>query len=443
MSAARRPHIVYVFTDQQSASAMSAAGGQHLHTPAMDAIAARGVRFGCAYTSFPLCVPARTSMFTGRMPHEAGVLDNYPRGNTGVPFPMLGRLMADAGYACHYVGKWHITPVAEGDTRSHGFERVVFGGGYGGLDSAKTDAALAFIRRQHDEPFFLVVSYNNPHDCCELSRGDALRMGALPPPPGAGELPPLPANFAVPEGEPDCIRELQRRYPRYLVAADWDERRAREYLWGYYRLTEMVDAEVGRLLEGLEDAGLADDTIVVFSSDHGDGGAAHHWNQKWVLYDESVRVPLIFAGAGIGAQGRTERTPVSATLDLMPTILDLAGVAVPDGCRGRSLRPVLDGDESARPREFVAAETALGNLDGGAAEEMVRGRMIRTERFKYSAFEAGSPREQLVDVQTDPGEMVNLAANPTHREVLARHRELLREWCARTGDGFTLPGGRG
>jgi arylsulfatase A-like enzyme len=432
-----RPNILYIFTDQQSATAMSGAGNGHLHTPAMDRLAAEGVRFDNSYTAFPLCVPARTSMFTGRMPHEAGICDNHPERHAGLPFPMLGRLMADAGYACHYVGKWHIPSVPESDRAAHGFDDVVFGGGYGGLDSEKTEAALAYLRRPPPEPVFLVVSYNNPHDCCELSRGEDLRMGTIPPPPGINDLPPLPANFDVPEGEPECIRAFQRKHPRSLLANRWDERKTREYVWGYYRLVEMVDAEIGRLLEGLKEAGLDQDTAVIFSSDHGDGGGAHRWNQKWSLYDESARVPFIMAGAGTGAPGRTVATPVSATLDLMPTILDLAGIPMPEDCLGRSLGPVLEGRALMPPRQFVACETGLGNLAGDGGD-MVQGRMIRTERYKYSGFDAGTRREQLVDMQEDPGEMINLVDDPGHADVLQAHRDHLRRWCVETHDDFGL-----
>jgi arylsulfatase A-like enzyme len=175
-----RPHVLYIMTDQQSADAMSCAGNEHLYTPALDRLASRGVRFDCAYTAFPLCVPARTAMLTGRMPHEAGVFDNAPKRHTGLPFTMLGRMMTDAGYRSHYIGKWHIPSVAESDLNTHGFDEVVFGGGYGDLDCKKSAEAVEFLGQPHNRPFFLVVSYNNPHDCCELSRGDDLRMETDP-----------------------------------------------------------------------------------------------------------------------------------------------------------------------------------------------------------------------------------------------------------------------
>ena len=431
----RRPNILYIFTDQQSATAMSCAGNPHLRTPCLDRIASQGVRFDCAYTSFPLCVPARTSMFTGRMAHECGVVDNRPTHDTGLPFDMLGRLLADNGYDCHYVGKWHIPSVAETDAASHGFGQVVFGGGYGGLDTEKTDAAIAFLERPHGSPFFLVVSYNNPHDCCELSRREPLRMGPIPDPPDVDKLPPLPFSARIPEGEPDAIRTFQDEIP-FLLANDWDAQRTREYLWGYYRLTEMVDAEIGRVLAALETTGRQKDTLVVFSSDHGDGHGCHRWNQKWTFYDESSGVPFVVVPPGHGQGGTTISCPVSATLDLMPTILDYAAIGAVPECRGISIRPLIEGQ--SLQREYVAAETDLsepGTVPGGPRRP---GRMIRTERYKYSAFQAGSRREQLVDMRSDPGEMSNLAGTASHAAVLRRHRDMLTEWCRVTDDSFDL-----
>jgi arylsulfatase A-like enzyme len=429
-----RPNILYIFTDQQSADAMSAAGNPCLHTPAMDRIAAAGVRFDRAYTAFPLCIPARMAMFTGRMPHELGVNVNCRQSETPPPAAMLGRLMGDAGYACHYVGKWHLT-VPEAAREVHGFAEIVPAGiKGGGLDRSKADAAVAFLSQRHDSPFFLVVSFLNPHDCCELARGQELRMGPLPPEPSDGELPPLPSNWTIPEGEPDVYRRFQQENPRIGRAADWDEGQTRRYRWGYNRLVEMVDGDIGRILEAVESRRLAKDTVVIFSSDHGDGQGAHHWNQKWVFYEESVRVPFIVAGAGIAGSGRVDDRLVSASLDLVPTICDYAGIAAPEGCHGMSVRPLVEGREVASWRKWVAAETTFGIKGLVGEDQWPKGRMVRSERYKYVVVDDGSPREQLIDLERDPGEMANLATSSQHRAVLEEHRGVLREWCERTND---------
>ncbi len=431
-----KPNILYIMTDQQSADAMSEAGNPHLNTPALDRLAARGVRFDCAYTAFPLCVPARTALFTSRMPHETGVFDNHPQRHAGLPFPMLGRLMTDAGYQSHYIGKWHIPSVAESDTASHGFDEVVFGGGYGDLDRNKTAKAVEFLQQSHDRPFFLTVSYNNPHDCCELSRGDELKMENISSPPGElSELPPLPDNHNIPENEPEALREFQQAMKKYLLAYQWDEKQTRQYLWGYYRLTEIVDREIGRLLETLDQTGLADNTVIIFTSDHGDGHGCHQWNQKWSLYDESARVPFLVSDPHAVNSGSINSAPTNPILDLMPTVLDYAGLPIPEQCRGKSVRPMVEKD-TPPTREFVVTETDLCETEVLPDTPRLRGRMVRTQRFKYIVFENGKNPEQFFDMQNDPGEMHNLVTNPEYQSQLKQHRHLLQNWCKETNDDF-------
>lgn len=429
-----RPNIVYIMTDQQSAEAMSCAGNPNLNTPSLDRLAANGLRFDAAYSSYPLCVPARMSMFTGRMPHEMGIYVNVPENESPCPFVMLGRHLADAGYRTHYVGKWHLT-VPENDRAQHGFEQIVCGGGYGGPDSDKAAAAVDYIRNAPENPFFLTVSFNNPHDACELARGDKLRMGELPPLPPDNELPPAPANWNT-ENEPEVLRDFQRQNPRPFCAFQWSELETRRFRWGYNRLVEMVDREIGKVLDALEQNGLSENTLVVFSSDHGDGQGAHHWNQKWSQYDESSRVPFIVLDPSRRRAGEVENHPVSATLDLFPTLCDYAGVDAPREMRGCSVRPLLEGD--ALNREFVASEVSFGLWAKLHEDAWPKARMIRTERYKYIAYNSGRCCEQLFDMDNDPGEMHNKAGDPNCAETLAKHRRMLQDWCRQTEDSFEI-----
>lgn len=429
------PNILYIFTDQQCAAAMGCAGNPHVNTPALDRIAADGLRFDAAYTSYPLCVPARMSMMTGRMPHEMGINVNVHVSETPCPFTMLGRRLAAAGYRTHYVGKWHLT-VPESDHAQHGFEQVVLGGGYGGLDSDKATAAIDYINNAPNDPFFLTVSFNNPHDVCELARGDKLRMGELPPLPPDSELPPVPANWDASEDEPEVLRAFQREHPRPFCAYQWSELEVRRFRWGYYRLIEMVDREIGRVLEALEKNGLSQNTVIVFSSDHGDGQGAHRWNQKWCHYDESSRVPFILVDPEGRRAGEIESTPVSATLDLFPTLCDYAGVETPHEMRGRSLQPLFSG--GIVDRDFVPSEVSFGLWAKMHEDAWPKARMIRTEHYKYIAYDSGNFREQLFDMQRDPGEMQNLAGAPAYANLLAEHRRHLADWVDQTADSFDL-----
>jgi arylsulfatase A-like enzyme len=430
-SSQSKPNIVLILTDQQSADAMSCAGHPHLRTPALDSLAAQGLRFDKAYCAFPLCVPSRVSLFSGRPPHEAGVFANCAETAEPFPFPIVGALLREAGYATHYIGKWHLT-FSEQARAAHGFDEVVYGGGYGDLDSKKAEAAVAFLKKKHDRPFFLVVSFNNPHDCCEWARGQALRMEPLPPEPPPEAFPPLPANAAVPADEPDCLRAFQREkaYPLF-PSANWTDDQFRRYRWGYNRLVEMADRHIGTVLEALRGRGPGGETAVLFTSDHGDGQGCHRWNQKWSLYDESVRVPFIVAWPGRTEAGRVRLDPVSSGLDLAPTLCDIAGVPAPGGCRGASVLREAGG------RDYVVSETSLGGDGGKVGEDRwPKGRMVRTFRYKYCVFDTGAHREQLFDLEQDPGETVSVAGDPAFRDVLESHRGYLREWCGLTNDSF-------
>lgn len=429
----KRPNILYIFTDQQSANAMSCAGNPHLRTPAMDRLAEQGVRFDRAYCSSPLCIPARMSMFTGRMPYELGVNVNCAQTPVPPPCPMLGRMMRDAGYGTRYIGKWHLTvPEAAGDI--HGFEQIIGGGGAGGLDRDKADAACRFLREPHDRPFLLVVSFLNPHDCCELARAEPLRMAELPPvPDDETAWPPPPPNWQAPPGEPEAFRDFCTQHPRVYCAPSWDERETRRYRWGYNRLVETVDGDIGGILDALDASDAADNTVVIFSSDHGDAQGAHHLNQKWLMYDEIVRVPLILRAPGQHA-GRRQNTLASATLDLMPTVLDYAGIEPPAALRGVSLKPLVEGRQPRLQRKSVASAVSLGTESPVGADDRPRVRMLRSDRYKYVAVDRGEHREQLFDLAEDPGEMSSLAGSPQHADALQEHRTMLRAWAEQTND---------
>ncbi len=405
---------------------MSCTGNPHLKTPAMDSIAARGVRFERAYVSQPLCLPCRSSMLAGRYPHEIGTVTNGTKYNKD--WPMLGNMMSDGGYECGYVGKWHVgAPMS----RRAGY---TFARG-GGKDHEKTAEALKYLSRPHDEPFFLTLSYVNPHNVCQLARHQELPDGPIPPlPKNMEDLPPLPDNFAVPENEPTAIREVQEMCRgKHYPTKDWDERLWREYLWGYDRICEKVDGEIAKVLEALQENGLADNTVVIFVADHGEGIAAHHWNQKQILYDEAVRVPCLIAPPKSSAAGTVSTTLVATGVDYLPTILDFAGISCPDTMPGHSLKSIALGEPETLPREYVVSETIFAS---GTKQFGVTGRMLRTERYKYTVYNKGECREQLFDMDKDPGEMNNLAVNPEYQSTLNQHRQHLAAWAAETQDEF-------
>jgi choline-sulfatase len=381
-------------------------------------------------------------MFSGRMPHEAGIFVNTRVvKDEEFPFEYLGRRLTDGGYKTHYVGKWHLT-VPTSDSLKHGFQGIDIPGGHG-FDSIYARMAVEFLREDHDEPFFLVVSFRNPHDCCQLARKEDLSKfeGSIASLPPSDELPALPENFEIPENEPDHFRVWQaQNSERVYRSYFWDEQDFREYQWGYYRLVEKVDSLIGQVVDAIEESPGTENTIIIFTSDHGDGASRHRWNQKWSPYDESARVPFIVAGGLVQRKGETEERLVSAGLDLTPTVCDLAGIIPPPEMRGRSLKPLLESGVDLPWREYVVTEISLGNwVDTYHVDTFPKVRMLRTIDYKYVAFDRGRLREQLTDMRNDPGEMTNLTVDTNYTDILNRHRQLLKEWVRETGDHFEVP----
>jgi len=259
-----RPNILWIMTDQQVADGMGCTGNPDLETPAMDSLAANGIRFERAYCTNPICVPSRASMMTGRMPHEIGVTLNMDL------FKIL-------------------------DTDWHGFNMMLEGGKPEFNDRHVAAPAIEFIRKKRNKPYFLVASLVNPHDICEWARRATggfekrrtlLWNGAIADTPPPDQCPALPANFQIPENEPDIIREYQTWQEGTYPVRDWPDERWRQYRWALNRLTERVDSEIAKLLDVVDD-----NTLILFTSDHGDGNGAHKWNQKTLLYERQRHRP--------------------------------------------------------------------------------------------------------------------------------------------------------
>ena len=432
-----RPNVLFIMTDQQFAEAMSCRmGRQLLSTPAMDSLAATGMVFTRAYTSNPLCMPARNSIFTGRYPHETGVTRNVAVKLDPVEFTCLGTYFRQAGYETAYYGKWHLS-FPQKDVNAHGFT-TPRGPTDKTLDQdarAAGDAAW-FIAQKREKPFLLVVSLLNPHNICEYARGQKLPCGPIGEAPASEQCPPVPVNLAPPENEPDSMTMMRKGYhasPMFPVGSFRPEK-WRQLRWAYYRMIEKVDAEIGRVLLALRQAGLEEKTLIVLTSDHGECAGAHGFNQKTVFYEESVRVPLIVSHQGVTKPGTCDEM-VNTGLDLLPTMLDFANLEVPRKLAGRSLKPLATGQPVTQWRDHLVLEN---HMDQAAAVDglrpVVEGRAVRTERFKYCVYSQGNQRESLVDLQADPGETKDLARDRGHRQVLLEHRALLAKFAQEHND---------
>ena len=419
--ARKQPNILILTTDQQRVDAMSVAGNRWAKTPNMDSVAAQGVYFTRSYCSFPLCSPSRSALHTGRTPHEIRVDRNSVRIDPSVP--LSGQVFRAAGYDTGYAGKWHM-PETYPSGGIQGFSVLNKTTRQGKLahdvDQATMNAAVEFLHRKRNQPFFLTVSFINPHDIC-LAAGEAGQLAEevwkrYGPPAGA-ELPPLPGNFVVPAGDGMPDRRLH---------GGWNEARWRAYRHVYFRLVEDVDRQVGQVLTALRESGQEENTLIVFTSDHGEGLAARHWTGKMMFFDDEAAVPLIVSWKGVTPAGRMDATHLVSTLDVLPTICDYAGVPPPPLLRGESLRGVIDHPETPG-HAFVVSEMAAG-----AAMGRQRSFMLRTAQYKYMVFPGPSRIEGFFDLQADPYELKNLAGDAALAGELERHRSLLAQWKAAT-----------
>lgn len=400
------PNFVYIICDQLSLDAISAHGCPYVRTPNIDRLVASGVTFMNSHTTDPVCSPARSSLLTGRMPSETGVVSNGRPIADGIS--NIGEWLGAQGYETVYSGKWHLpdprgleipgfTVLPSAPAKSFGAvgDRVI------------SRSCEAFLRgRSGDRPFLLLASFVQPHDIClhaTLVPASDAAVGYL-----GDRLPPLPPNY---DAQPTAPRQIAALPFRGFSDAQW-----RYHRYIYFRQIEMLDAEVGRLLDALEDSNRKANTVVVFTSDHGEGAGRHRLLGKGNPYEEAVKVPLVVSCPGRMESGLRNDRHLVTGLDIVSTVCDYAGVDAPPGVHGLSLRPLLENRDTPW-REFVVAE-----IRG-------TGRMLRTADCKYVHF-PGDPVKQLFDMRNDPLETTNLYDRPKYAAVLDQHRKLLEEWEA-------------
>lgn len=461
-----KPNVLLIFTDQQNSRMMSAAGNQYLKTPAMDKLASEGVMFTQAYCTSPVCGPARSSIITGLMPHETGVEWNGDSMKDGVK--NVGEIFREAGYNTVWGGKWHLPESYPQRARARqkdikGFDVLPFRDPNienwmlgAETDPPLTAAAVQFLEEYKDEnPFFLAVSYHNPHDICFYARkdgwvseGDSLLevryygfeyqlpeiVGTHPN--NYTTLPPLPTNHPVPVLESEFIKDKRANHTEYgletmLANAEFDSLTWRGYYHAYCRLTEMVDNEIAKVMNALERNGFKENTIVVFTSDHGEGAASHKWAAKLSLYEESSKIPFIVSFPGRIVGNRIDEHHLVSQIDIVPTLCDYAGIETGEQFTGTSLRNIIE-DPTSTWREYLVVELA-----DFKPERSRKGRMLRTANHKYNVYNQGKDPEQFFDLANDPGESVNLIDEDAHQLEIEQHRKLLGQWISETADTFT------
>lgn len=404
----RPPNILYIICDQLGLDAVAAHGSTTVRTPHIDRLVQRGTTFAQSHSSSPVCSPARSSLMTGFMPEETGVVTN------GLPIHQsrrtIGHILGSAGYDSYYCGKWHLpggVPLAK-----DGFRVLPSRVGQGQHDDAfisHTCDALIRNRTNRSNPYLLVASFLQPHDICYWGNHVGNRI-PLEVPFGldVDELPELPPNNKVRPKAPAQLDQIQCTW--------FNDQQWRYYLYLYDRMIEMLDADLGRLVDAVEQSGQADNTIIVFTSDHGDGRGRHSHVSKWYPYEEAMKVPLVFTCPERIEAGRNDTSHLVSGIDIVPTLCDFAGVESPRHAIGRSLRPLLGESTDTPPlREFIVSECHRV------------GRMVRSERMKFVQY-PGDPVEQLFDMADDPWETKNLYEDPNYADALADHRKMLRQY---------------
>lgn len=439
-----KPNIIVIITDQQFADAMGQ--NQWINTPNMSQLAKEGVVFTRAYAANPLCAPSRNAIVTGQYSHITGIQSNeellklYKNKDyfNGSKFKSIGNYFRAAGYETAYFGKWHLNFDTQ-DKKANGFDVVRFATGNGEDDSLPASVAK-FLKEKHTKPFLLFISFLNPHNVCEWSRFQKLPDGSIGAEPGINQLPPLPTNFLPPTNESDAMTLMRESYHKNLklfpvgnyTVNDW-----RRLRWGYYRLIEKVDSLIGKVLVSINKDGYNNNSLILYTSDHGSCVGAHQFVQKTVFYEESSRVPFILKYSGV-LKPATNKTLVNTGVDILPTLLDFAGVQKQKNLPGISLKVAAE-KEKTLSIPYIVVENEMNQ--GGAIDGKIpvaNGRMVRSGNYKYCLFDIGRHREELYDLKTDPGEMTNIANQKQSEPIIKKMRGYLKEFALKHKDTLSL-----
>ncbi|MFX3631460.1 MAG: sulfatase-like hydrolase/transferase [Candidatus Pristimantibacillus sp.] len=449
----QKPNVLLITADQLRGDCVGFSGNYPVITPHLDRLSEQGVSFSQAYSVLPVCAPARQSLLCGKRPETFGGLWNY---SGALPVAALSPdaytwsgALAKSGYTTAYLGKWSVNPsygpetygyedyVSEADYHhyvSQKYPDVRYDNGFFGEDSplplldAKTHwfadrAGEALERLKGDgRPWHLALHFSEPHLPCRPSVPFAGMYSSSDIPEWAG----FRDTFA---GKP----YIQRQQLQSWGVADYEWSDWAPIVARYYAVISQLDDAVGRVLENLERLDMADETIVIFTADHGDMCGSHGMMDKhYIMYDDVVRVPLIIRMQGYGEReaGRRCDRFVYNFMDLAPTLLELLDLQTydPGDLQGRSLVPLLNGVEPSDWRDAVVS-TYNGQQFG-----LYTQRMIRTEDWKY--IWNLTDIDELYDMTGDPGELVNVSGKVEHEELLVMLRRRLYEQLSVDGDAI-------
>lgn len=436
-----RPNIVFFFTDDQTTSTLGCYGNPVVQTPNIDALAARGTRFENMFVSHSICWVSRTTILSGLTGRSYGTPGNHELARPDAVNTLYSDLLRQQGYRTGYFGKWH-AKMPKGFKQTDHFDefeaigrnpfyKTMPDGSLRHETEVIVDRGVEFIQNQPtDQPFALNMWFN----ACHAEDGDRR--------PGIG-------HFAWPRAVDGMYDDIQIAQPRLNAPEIFDALpeflkttiNRERFFWrwntdqkyqtnvrAYYRMVSGIDNAIGRFIDELEKAGLAENTIIVYSADNGYHMGNRGLAGKWSHYEESLRVPLIIADPRVpaGEQGKVTDA-IALNLDLPATFVDWSGGDVPARYQGHSLRPIVSGDQpedwrSESFHEHFAVRNRIPAFEG-----------IRNEKFKYVRYIDHGNHEFLHDLKNDPDELVNLVDDPSHADTLALMRERTGKRIAELG----------
>jgi len=444
-----RPHLVYVLADQLRYASCGYAGDERAHTPHIDALSRESVDFCNAVSGHPVCAPYRANLFTGKYTTSTGMVINEIRMNPH--HRCLAHVLAEGGYDTAYIGKWHLwaNDLGHHDDPRNAFvppgpHRLGFDGYWAAYNfhhryvdayyyrdtpekvvmpgyepDGQTDLAIECLARaaHADRPLALVLSYGTPHD------------------------PWTPDN--VPDTYLDLYRDVPFPYPPNYRAEDdvlyadgWarfeegEREQLADWIRVYYAMAANLDWNVGRLLQAIDELGLREDVLLIFTSDHGELFGAHGRRAKNIFYEEAVHIPFLLRWLGHVPAGQVSDACLN-TPDIMPTLLGLLGLPIPAEVEGMDLSHCALGQEGPEP------DAALMQGTGATAifQDGHEWRALRDKRYTYAVYRVDGS-ELLFDHRSDPYQVRNLVSDPAHAETLHRYRKTLRARMAALNDTF-------
>jgi arylsulfatase A-like enzyme len=423
-------------TDDQRADATSIGGNKILKTPNIDRIGHEGVHFRNAFVTNALCAPSRASILTGAYSHLHGVTTNgegpttYGQPGLSHKTPTFVELLRKAGYFTGITGKWHLQSLPVGfdhwvilPGQGEYFDPQMIANGArvrmrGHVDDAVGDQALAFLdTRPNDKPFCLLMQFKSPHRSWEPAPRFAKMFDDI-------QIPTPRTYEDKLEGRPEALKRAEmaiadmpdfrdRGVPASLPFEERKRRNLQALVKNYYRVLLSVDENVGRVIDHMDKKGLTKNTVVIYTSDNGFFLGEHGLFDKRLMYEQSIRVPMLMRYPEAVKPSRVDSHMV-LNIDIAPTLLDVAGVRTVPSMQGESWMPLLHGQNLKWRSDFL-----YEYYEYPAVHCARKHRGVRTERWKLIHYWEQPQEWELYDLQKDPDEITNLANDPQHRQVVA------------------------